>query len=327
MKKILTAILVVAMIASIASISAFAYDPVKISGEAITVTPGQDKAKMNLTVSNIPELGLAACTVIITVDDGISIKSIKTPLAGQGVTGDGTPVSFMWANQDGVRQDPDDDESPFASEMVFATITFDKIPEDAEAGHVYNVTLSVSDQADNYLTVEEDATAGKTVGLGAEILANGTVTIAGGSSEEGGNGGNGGSQGGNEGGNEGGNQGGNTNQGGNDAGNTNQGGNDAGNTNNGGNGATNNGGDNGAANNGATNNGATDAGKTDAGKTDAGKTDAGKTDAGKTDDKAANTGSKTVTKAGPTGDAAFVVIAAMIVALGTAIVVKKVNVK
>ena len=165
MKKLLTAILVVAMIASIAAVASFAdYDPLTITAGTVEVEEGATEAIVPITISGIPtELGISSITVTVKAEG--TTLSLEGKLAGQNVAGDpAESVSLMWADvSKGCKE----------AEVLFAEATV-AIPEGAKAGDEITVEVLVSDDPDNYLSFEE--VDGDTVGFGATGV-NGKITV------------------------------------------------------------------------------------------------------------------------------------------------------
>lgn len=170
MKKLFTAILLVAMIASIASVAAFAedYQPVAISGEAATVEEGATEATIKVSIAN-PQgdtLGLGSAFVSITAPEGCQVTAVKANVPGKTQVGDlpADSVNVLWV-------DPDDGAKGANVDFLDVTIT---LPEGAKVGDVLDVVLTASDDPDNYVSLVE--VEGDTPGFGA-TATNGSVTI------------------------------------------------------------------------------------------------------------------------------------------------------
>jgi hypothetical protein len=166
MKKLLTAILVIAMIASIATVAAFAdYEPLTITAGEVTVEEGATEAIVPVTITGVPEdLGISSITITVKAA-GTTITAIEGKLGGNNVPGDpGESVSFMWA---------DISKGAKTATVDFADVKV-AIPADAKAGDEIVVEIITSDDPDNYLSFEE--VDGDTVGFGA-VGVNGKITI------------------------------------------------------------------------------------------------------------------------------------------------------
>ena len=187
MKKLLIAILVVSMIASLAVVYAFADDAVVPEGDGITASdPGQHdpitiealdveaeegatEVEVPVVVSDIdPEIGISAIIASFEVE-GAEIKADGVK-AGE-LPGDNLLIAqfedydvVYWADAAGIKND----------NVQFVTLTV-AIPEDAKEGDVYTVKVLVDQDPDMYLSVE-NGEDGNRISYGA-IGEAGLITI------------------------------------------------------------------------------------------------------------------------------------------------------
>lgn len=165
MKKILTAILVIAMIASIACVAASADDAVVLTAGEVEAAPGTT-AIVEVTLTNVHELGVGSFLYTIKVE-GLTISKGNGDLKGTYQFGDfGTEENtVMWAYT----------ESVIEEGTVVASYEIE-IPADAAIGTEYVVTITPDDDPDNFLTVGDDAQTGEPLGLGGTGV-NGKITV------------------------------------------------------------------------------------------------------------------------------------------------------
>lgn len=182
MKKILSAILVIAMIASFATVAAFAATaPVTLTAPEIEVKEGETSATFKIVVSGIDTtLGLGAAKGTVAVKDAegnaLTITTLKKgfkALPGQFV-GSAANGTFMWTDLDGVLND---EETAFEPSFDLAEITV-AIPEGAAAGTVYTIEVTRDPSDANYLTVKIPDGETQTAALGATTV-NGSITVKG----------------------------------------------------------------------------------------------------------------------------------------------------
>jgi len=167
MKKILTAILVIAMIASIACVAASADDALVITAGEVEAAPGTT-ATFEVTISNIGELGMGSFLYTAKVE-GLTIAKI-TPAISYGTNQAGEApaeeVALMWADASkGVKD----------AEVVVASYEVE-IPADAAIGTEYVITITPDDDPDNFLSFENDPQTGEQAGLGGTGV-NGKITV------------------------------------------------------------------------------------------------------------------------------------------------------
>ena len=187
MKKLLIAILVVSIIASLAVVYAFADDAVVPEGDGITASdPGQHdpitiealdveaeegatEVEVPVVVSDIdPEIGISAIIASFEVE-GAEIKADGVKVGD--LPGDNLVIAqfedndvVYWADAAGIKNDT----------VQFVTLTV-SIPEDAKVGDVYTVKVSVNQDADMYLSVE-NGDDGNRISYGA-VGVSGTITV------------------------------------------------------------------------------------------------------------------------------------------------------
>ena len=140
--------------------------PVGIRAASTTVLRGTTKAYVYVSLENIPtDMGLAAAMFSAEVDGGATIDKISGLIThGSSTFQKG---AFGWA---------DSSEGVYEESVKFARITV-SLPEGAKQGDVFNVTLTPSQDKNNYLTYEADPATGKTVGLGAQVSRNAQIIV------------------------------------------------------------------------------------------------------------------------------------------------------
>lgn len=172
MKKFLSVLLAVVMIASISAVATFAADPAFVAS-AVTGTAGSE---VDVTISFENNPGTAAAKISVAYDPALTL--VKTA-AGPVMTKSGTAAT----------ESPDLTVNPYlyvwvlgtketAENGVFSTMTF-KIPEGAAADTKYDIKVTYS--ADDTYNLAEEAIAYTTVDgsitvVGAEAAVIDTLT-------------------------------------------------------------------------------------------------------------------------------------------------------
>ena len=156
MKKLVTALLAVMMIASLASLAAFA-DGEKTAFHVMdtTVEEGATEVTVTVNIENTPAAGITGAKWFINYDEALTLKKAeKGTFTAEGQFGTSQnltdkPYSFLWAlGIDAVKVDGS-----------LCTVTF-TLPEGAKAGDTYkvSVTYSADDTLDMNLESYKDIT-------------------------------------------------------------------------------------------------------------------------------------------------------------------------
>ena len=156
MKKLVTALLAVMMIASLASLAAFA-DGEKTAFHVMdtTVEEGATEVTVTVNIENTPAAGITGAKWFINYDEALTLKKAeKGTFTAEGQFGTSQnltdkPYSFLWAlGTDAVKVDGS-----------LCTVTF-TLPEGAKAGDTYkvSVTYSADDTLDMNLESYKDIT-------------------------------------------------------------------------------------------------------------------------------------------------------------------------
>ena len=141
MKKLVTALLAVMMIASLASLAAFA-DGEKTAFHVMdtTVEEGATEVTVTVNIENTPAAGITGAKWFINYDEALTLKKAeKGTFTADGQFGTSQnltdkPYSFLWAlGTDVVKVDGS-----------LCTVTF-ALPEGAKAGDTYSVSVTYSE--------------------------------------------------------------------------------------------------------------------------------------------------------------------------------------
>ena len=155
MKKLVTALLAVMMIASLASLAAFADGATAFHVMDTTVEEGATEVTVTVNVENTPAAGITGAKWFINYDEALTLKKAeKGTFTAEGQFGTSQkltdkPYSFLWAlGTDAVKVDGS-----------LCTVTF-TLPEGAKAGDTYkvSVTYSADDTLDMNLESYKDIT-------------------------------------------------------------------------------------------------------------------------------------------------------------------------
>ena len=155
MKKLVTALLAVMMIASLASLAAFADGATAFHVMDTTVEEGATEVTVTVNVENTPAAGITGAKWFINYDEALTLKKAeKGTFTAEGQFGTSQkltdkPYSFLWAlGTDAVKVDGS-----------LCTVTF-TLPEGAKAGDTYkvSVTSSADDTLDMNLESYKDIT-------------------------------------------------------------------------------------------------------------------------------------------------------------------------
>ena len=141
MKKLVTALLAVMMIASLASLAAFA-DGEKTAFHVMdtTVEEGATEVTVTVNIENTPAAGITCAKWFINYDEALTLKKAeKGTFTAEGQFGTSQnltdkPYSFLWAlGTDVVKVDGS-----------LCTVTF-ALPEGAKVGDTYSVSVTYSE--------------------------------------------------------------------------------------------------------------------------------------------------------------------------------------
>lgn len=155
MKKLVTALLAVMMIASLASLAAFADGATAFHVMDTTVEEGATEVTVTVNVENTPAAGITGAKWFISYDEALTLKAAaKGTFTAEGQFGTSqnltdNPYSFLWAlGTDAVKVDGS-----------LCTVTF-TLPEGAKVGDTYkvSVTYSADDTLDMNLESYKDIT-------------------------------------------------------------------------------------------------------------------------------------------------------------------------
>ena len=164
MKKLVTALLAVMMIASLASLAAFA-DGEKTAFHVMdtTVEEGATEVTVTVNIENTPAAGITGAKWFINYDEALTLKKAeKGTFTAEGQFGTSQnltdkPYSFLWAlGTDAVKVDGS-----------LCTVTF-TLPEGAKAGDTYSVSVTYSE--DDTLDMNLESYKGFT-------MINGTISV------------------------------------------------------------------------------------------------------------------------------------------------------
>ena len=164
MKKLVTALLAVMMIASLASLAAFA-DGEKTAFHVMdtTVEEGATEVTVTVNIENTPAAGITGAKWFINYDEALTLKKAeKGTFTAEGQFGTSQnltdkPYSFLWAlGTDVVKVDGS-----------LCTVTF-ALPEGAKAGDTYSVSVTYSE--DDTLDMNLESYKGFT-------MINGTISV------------------------------------------------------------------------------------------------------------------------------------------------------
>ena len=164
MKKLVTALLAVMMIASLASLAAFA-DGEKTAFHVMdtTVEEGATEVTVTVNIENTPAAGITGAKWFINYDEALTLKKAeKGTFTAEGQFGTSQnltdkPYTFLWAlGTDAVKVDGS-----------LCTVTF-TLPEGAKAGDTYSVSVTYSE--DDTLDMNLESYKGFT-------MINGTISV------------------------------------------------------------------------------------------------------------------------------------------------------
>ena len=163
MKKLVTALLAVMMIASLASLAAFADGATAFHVMDTTVEEGATEVTVTVNVENTPAAGITGAKWFINYDEALTLKKAeKGTFTAEGQFGTSQnltdkPYSFLWAlGTDAVKVDGS-----------LCTVTF-TLPEGAKAGDTYSVSVTYSE--DDTLDMNLESYKGFT-------MINGTISV------------------------------------------------------------------------------------------------------------------------------------------------------
>ena len=163
MKKLVTALLAVMMIASLASLAAFADGATAFHVMDTTVEEGATEVTVTVNVENTPAAGITGAKWFINYDEALTLKKAeKGTFTAEGQFGTSQnltdkPYSFLWAlGIDAVKVDGS-----------LCTVTF-TLPEGAKAGDTYSVSVTYSE--DDTLDMNLESYKGFT-------MINGTISV------------------------------------------------------------------------------------------------------------------------------------------------------
>lgn len=177
MKKLVTALLAVMMIASLASLAAFA-DGEKTAFHVMdtTVEEGATEVTVTVNIENTPAAGITGAKWFINYDEALTLKKAeKGTFTAEGQFGTSQnltdkPYTFLWAL--GIAAVTEDGS--------LCTVTF-TLPEGAKVGDTYkvSVTYSADDTLDMNLESYKDITMiDGTISVVAKAEPSGTATEA-----------------------------------------------------------------------------------------------------------------------------------------------------
>ena len=139
MKKLVTALLAVMMIASLASLAAFADGETTLRVMDATVEEGATEVTVTVNIENTPAAGITGAKWFIDYDEALTLtKAQKGTFTAEGQFGTSQnltdkPYSFLWAlGTDAVKEDGS-----------LCTVTF-ALPEGAKVGDTYTVSVDYS---------------------------------------------------------------------------------------------------------------------------------------------------------------------------------------
>ena len=163
MKKLVTALLAVMMIASLASLAAFADGATAFHVMDTTVEEGATEVTVTVNVENTPAAGITGAKWFINYDEALTLKKAeKGTFTAEGQFGTSQnltdkPYSFLWAlGTDAVKVDGS-----------LCTVTF-TLPEGAKAGDTYSFYVTYSE--DDTLDMNLESYKGFT-------MINGTISV------------------------------------------------------------------------------------------------------------------------------------------------------
>ena len=163
MKKLVTALLAVMMIASLASLAAFADGATAFHVMDTTVEEGATEVTVTVNVENTPAAGITGAKWFINYDEALTLKKAeKGTFTAEGQFGTSQnltdkPYTFLWAlGIDAVKVDGS-----------LCTVTF-TLPEGAKAGDTYSVSVTYSE--DDTLDMNLESYKGFT-------MINGTISV------------------------------------------------------------------------------------------------------------------------------------------------------
>ena len=163
MKKLVTALLAVMMIASLASLAAFADGATAFHVMDTTVEEGATEVTVTVNIENTPAAGITGAKWFINYDEALTLKKAeKGTFTAEGQFGTSQnltdkPYSFLWAlGIDAVKVDGS-----------LCTVTF-TLPEGAKAGDTYSVSVTYSE--DDTLDMNLESYKGFT-------MINGTISV------------------------------------------------------------------------------------------------------------------------------------------------------
>ena len=163
MKKLVTALLAVMMIASLASLAAFADGATAFHVMDTTVEEGATEVTVTVNVENTPAAGITGAKWFINYDEALTLKKAeKGTFTAEGQFGTSQnltdkPYTFLWAlGTDAVKVDGS-----------LCTVTF-TLPEGAKAGDTYSVSVTYSE--DDTLDMNLESYKGFT-------MINGTISV------------------------------------------------------------------------------------------------------------------------------------------------------
>ena len=141
MKKLVTALLAVMMIASLASLAAFA-DGEKTAFHVMdtTVEEGATEVTVTVNIENTPAAGITGAKWFINYDEALTLKKAeKGTFTAEGQFGTSQnltdkPYSFLWALG----------TAAVTEDGSLCTVTF-TLPEGAKAGDTYSVSVTYSE--------------------------------------------------------------------------------------------------------------------------------------------------------------------------------------
>lgn len=176
MKKLVTALLAVMMIASLASLAAFADGETAFHVMDTTVEEGATEVTVTVNIENTPAAGITGAKWFINYDEALTLKKAeKGTFTAEGQFGTSQnltdkPYSFLWALG----------TAAVTEDGSLCTVTF-TLPEGAKVGDTYkvSVTYSADDTLDMNLESYKDITMiDGTISVVAKAEPSGTTTEA-----------------------------------------------------------------------------------------------------------------------------------------------------
>jgi len=142
MKKFLTAVLALVMIASMASVAAFAADDCTVAANVVEVEAGATTATVSFDVTTVGDRGIAATTILVTYPAELTIAEAGVNSGLSNILWGPTtnnPAKLVWV------QGTSDKKEAFN----LGTLTFN-IPADAAVGTTYDIAVAIDDPENSF---------------------------------------------------------------------------------------------------------------------------------------------------------------------------------